>query len=90
MPPPHVVRYDEDDPYLVVAADKGTATFSDIANGLSADYKSIIDSAAAARKDVERSMPGARSFDELQVRSQTGLGSEQGLARVPAASTRIR
>jgi glutamate dehydrogenase len=28
----HVVRYDDDDPYLVVAADKGTATFSDIAN----------------------------------------------------------
>ena len=30
--PPQVVRYDGDDPYLVVAADKGTATFSDIAN----------------------------------------------------------
>ena len=38
VPPPQVVRYDEDDPYLVVAADKGTATFSDIANGVSADY----------------------------------------------------
>ena len=38
VPPPQVVRYDEDDPYLVVAADKGTATFSDIANGLSAEY----------------------------------------------------
>jgi glutamate dehydrogenase len=37
-PPPGVVRYDEDDPYLVVAADKGTATFSDIANGVSLDY----------------------------------------------------
>ncbi len=36
--PPQVVRYDEDDPYLVVAADKGTATFSDIANEVSADY----------------------------------------------------
>jgi glutamate dehydrogenase len=36
---PHdVVRYDDDDPYLVVAADKGTATFSDIANGISSDY----------------------------------------------------
>ncbi|NVK35248.1 MAG: NAD-glutamate dehydrogenase [Rhodobacteraceae bacterium] len=34
--PPHSVeRYDEDDPYLVVAADKGTATFSDTANGIS-------------------------------------------------------
>lgn len=35
---PGVVRYDDDDPYLVVAADKGTATFSDIANGISAEY----------------------------------------------------
>jgi glutamate dehydrogenase len=38
VPPPDVVRYDGDDPYLVVAADKGTATFSDIANGVAADY----------------------------------------------------
>jgi glutamate dehydrogenase len=38
VPPTDVVRYDDDDPYLVVAADKGTATFSDIANGLSAEY----------------------------------------------------
>ena len=38
VPPPHTVRYDPDDPYLVVAADKGTASFSDIANGISADY----------------------------------------------------
>jgi glutamate dehydrogenase len=36
--PPRVVRYDDDDPYLVVAADKGTASFSDIANAVSADY----------------------------------------------------
>ena len=34
VPPVDVVRHDQDDPYLVVAADKGTATFSDIANGL--------------------------------------------------------
>ncbi|OYV48224.1 MAG: NAD-glutamate dehydrogenase, partial [Burkholderiales bacterium 21-58-4] len=38
VPPPQVVRHDDDDPYLVVAADKGTASFSDIANGISADY----------------------------------------------------
>jgi len=38
IPPKDVVRRDPDDPYLVVAADKGTATFSDIANGISADY----------------------------------------------------
>lgn len=35
---PNVVRYDEDDTYVVVAADKGTATFSDIANEISAEY----------------------------------------------------
>jgi glutamate dehydrogenase len=34
VPPAGVIRHDGDDPYLVVAADKGTATFSDIANGL--------------------------------------------------------
>ncbi len=36
--PAGVVRWDDDDAYLVVAADKGTATFSDIANGISAEY----------------------------------------------------
>ncbi|WP_064059088.1 NAD-glutamate dehydrogenase [Prescottella equi] len=38
VPPARVVRRDGDDTYLVVAADKGTATFSDIANGVAADY----------------------------------------------------
>ena len=38
VPPVDVVRHDADDPYLVVAADKGTATFSDIANGISAEH----------------------------------------------------
>ena len=38
VPPPQVVRHDPDDPYLVVAADKGTASFSDIANSVSAAY----------------------------------------------------
>ena len=38
VPPRQVVRHDEDDPYLVVAADKGTATFSDIANEISESY----------------------------------------------------
>ncbi|MDX2265364.1 MAG: NAD-glutamate dehydrogenase [Hyphomicrobiales bacterium] len=36
-PPEGVVRHDGDDPYLVVAADKGTATFSDIANGIAVE-----------------------------------------------------
>ncbi|MEO8035610.1 MAG: NAD-glutamate dehydrogenase domain-containing protein, partial [Acidobacteriota bacterium] len=38
IPPHDVVRRDPDDPYLVVAADKGTATFSDIANAISLEY----------------------------------------------------
>ena len=38
VPPAQVIRHDEDDYYLVVAADKGTASFSDIANGIAADY----------------------------------------------------
>src|SRR5690606_7338878 len=38
VPPPDVVRHDGDDPYLVVAADKGTATFSDIANQVAKEY----------------------------------------------------
>ena len=38
IPPERTVRYDPDDPYLVVAADKGTATFSDTANALAAEY----------------------------------------------------
>src|SRR6266542_3437248 len=39
IPPANVVRPDGDDPYLVVAADKGTATFSDIANGIAIERK---------------------------------------------------
>jgi glutamate dehydrogenase len=38
VPPQNVVRKDGDDPYLVVAADKGTATFSDTANAVAAEY----------------------------------------------------
>jgi glutamate dehydrogenase len=39
VPPAQVVRYDDDDPYLVVAADKGTASFSDSANAVAAEYR---------------------------------------------------
>ncbi len=46
--PPGIVRRDGDDPYLVVAADKGTATFSDIANGISAEYGFWLDDAFAS------------------------------------------
>jgi glutamate dehydrogenase len=38
VPPDNTVRHDPDDPYLVVAADKGTATFSDTANGLAIEH----------------------------------------------------
>ncbi len=38
IPPKNVVRRDQDDPYLVVAADKGTASYSDTANALSIEY----------------------------------------------------
>jgi len=38
VPPKDVVRHDADDPYLVVAADKGTATFSDTANAIAAEF----------------------------------------------------
>ncbi|MCC7045645.1 MAG: NAD-glutamate dehydrogenase [Alphaproteobacteria bacterium] len=46
--PGQVVRRDGDDPYLVVAADKGTATFSDIANGVSQEYRFWLDDAFAS------------------------------------------
>ena len=46
--PVNVVRYDDDDPYLVVAADKGTATFSDVANSISAEYKHWLGDAFAS------------------------------------------
>lgn len=39
IPPTNIQRWDNDDPYLVVAADKGTATFSDIANEVAKEYK---------------------------------------------------
>jgi glutamate dehydrogenase len=48
VPPVDVVRKDGEDPYLVVAADKGTATFSDIANSISADYGFWLDDAFAS------------------------------------------
>ena len=46
--PLNVVRHDEDDPYLVVAADKGTATFSDLANSVSEEYQFWLSDAFAS------------------------------------------
>ncbi|HEX2211504.1 MAG TPA: NAD-glutamate dehydrogenase [Longimicrobium sp.] len=48
VPPPGVVRHDGDDPYLVVAADKGTAHLSDVANGVAAEYGFWLDDAFAS------------------------------------------
>lgn len=48
VPPDDVVRHDEDDPYLVVAADKGTASFSDTANAIAESYGFWLDDAFAS------------------------------------------
>ena len=81
--PPAMVRRDGDDPYLVVAADKGTATFSDIANAISADYKFWLGDAFASggsagydHKKMAITSRGAwesvkRHFRELGVDTQT-------------------
>ncbi len=47
-PPEDVVRHDKDDPYFVVAADKGTATFSDTANAISQAHDFWLDDAFAS------------------------------------------
>ena len=52
VPPADVVRHDNDDPYLVVAADKGTATFSDHANACARDYGFWLDDAFASGGSV--------------------------------------
>ncbi|MES1927138.1 NAD-glutamate dehydrogenase [Salinisphaera sp. T31B1] len=70
--PPEVVRFDDDDPYLVVAADKGTATFSDIANGLSADYGFWLDDAFASG--------GSAGYDH-KVMGITARGAWEGVKR---------
>ncbi len=58
VPPQGVVRHDLDDPYLVVAADKGTASFSDIANGIAAAHGFWLDDAFASGGSVGYSHKG--------------------------------
>ncbi|WP_071769072.1 NAD-glutamate dehydrogenase, partial [Burkholderia ubonensis] len=82
-PPPDVVRHDPDDPYLVVAADKGTATFSDYANAISHEYGFWLDDAFASggsvgydHKKMAITARGAwesvkRHFREMGVDTQT-------------------
>src|SRR3546814_12728472 len=56
--PRNVVRHDDDDPYLVVAADKGTARFSDIANGIARDHGYWLDAAFPPGRSVGYHHPG--------------------------------
>ncbi|MBT8082042.1 MAG: NAD-glutamate dehydrogenase [Gammaproteobacteria bacterium] len=81
--PERIVCRDGDDPYLVVAADKGTASFSDIANGLAAEYGFWLDDAFASggsagydHKEMGITARGAweavkRHFHEMGVNTQT-------------------
>ena len=80
--PLNVVRYDEDDPYLVVAADKGTAKFSDFANSVSKEYGYWLGDAFASggsagydHKQIGITARGAwisvdRHFTDLGINSQ--------------------
>ncbi|MER5176780.1 NAD-glutamate dehydrogenase [Streptomyces sp. NPDC002896] len=82
VPPHDVVRHDGDDTYLVVAADKGTATFSDIANGVAENYNFWLGDAFASggsagydHKAMGITARGAwesvkRHFQELGVNTQ--------------------
>lgn len=83
VPPSDVVRHDDNDSYLVVAADKGTATFSDIANGLAKEYGFWLGDAFASggsvgydHKAMGITARGAwesvkRHFSELDLDTQT-------------------
>jgi glutamate dehydrogenase len=91
VPPLGVVRHDSDDPYLVVAADKGTATFSDIANAISEEYGFWLGDAFASggsagydHKKMAITARGAwecvkRHFREIGVDTQTQNFSVAGI-----------
>ena len=70
--PNHVIAYDAVDPYLVVAADKGTATFSDIANGVAHDYGFWLDDAFASG--------GSAGYDHKAM-AITARGAWEGIKR---------
>jgi glutamate dehydrogenase len=83
IPPMRVVRHDGDDPYLVVAADKGTASFSDLANEIAAEHLFWLGDAFASggsvgydHKAMGITAKGAwesvnRHFRELDIDTQT-------------------
>ncbi|MDX2027466.1 MAG: NAD-glutamate dehydrogenase [Alphaproteobacteria bacterium] len=72
IPPARVVRHDDDDPYLVVAADKGTARFSDIANSISQEYGFWLDDAFASG--------GSAGYDHKQM-AITARGAWEAVKR---------
>ena len=72
QPPLMLVRRDDDDPYLVVAADKGTATFSDIANDISAEYGFWLGDAFASG--------GSQGYDHKKM-GITARGAWEGVKR---------
>jgi glutamate dehydrogenase len=82
--PEDVVRHDGDDPYLVVAADKGTATFSDIANGIASAHGFWIDDAFASGGSVGYDHKGmgitARGGWESVMRHFRALGRDSQTA----------
>ena len=73
VPPQRVVRHDEDDTYLVVAADKGTATFSDIANGVA--------QSTTASGSTTRSPPAARPATTTRRMGITARGAWESVKR---------
>ncbi len=82
--PDGVVRHDGDDPYLVVAADKGTATFSDIANGIASAHGFWLDDAFASGGSVGYDHKGmgitARGGWESVMRHFRALGRDSQTA----------
>ncbi len=75
IPPQNVVRRDMDDPYLVVAADKGTATFSDIANALSIEFGFWLSDAFASG--------GSAGYDHKKMGITARGAQEIGQASLP-------
>ncbi len=91
VPPPQVVRHDGDDPYIVVAADKGTAHLSDTANGISQSYNFWLDDAFASggsngydHKKVGITARGGwmtarRLFSEMGINTRTDIFTAVGV-----------
>ena len=91
VPPPDVVRHDGDDPYLVVAADKGTATFSDIANAIALEegfwLGDAFASGGSAGYDHKAMGITARGAWESVVRHLRELGIDPPATTSPASAS---